>query len=63
MRRNVQALTITSTGLGWSGKRPTGDTRRGGLRVAVAGVFERAGEVGFAGCDRSVSGADAHGRR
>jgi predicted transposase YbfD/YdcC len=34
-----------------------------GLHDAVAGVFERAGASGFAGCDMSASAGDAHGRR
>jgi predicted transposase YbfD/YdcC len=35
---------------------------QGTLRDAVAGVFERAAEVGFAGCDMTGSAGDAHGR-
>ena len=32
------------------------------LRGAIAGVFDRAAESGFAGCDGHASVADAHGR-
>lgn len=33
-----------------------------GLRDAVAGVFERAGATGFAGCDTSEGSDSGHGR-
>jgi predicted transposase YbfD/YdcC len=33
-----------------------------GLRDAVAGVFERAGEAGFAGCDMASEVGEGHGR-
>ncbi len=33
-----------------------------GLRDAIAGVFDRAAEAGFAGCDGHTSVGDAHGR-
>ena len=33
-----------------------------GLHDAVAGVFERAAEAGFAGCEMSASAGSAHGR-